>query len=246
MNRLKEKVKSDYNAIVDLNEREGATIQKSYVCPGIFDPIRDGYKNFKGYRQEADFGLSCGFPFEHAHIRKGDTIVDLGCAPGIDSFIAAEILGYEGRLIGIDITPKLIAKAQDIASKYETRQAEFHCADIEDLPLPTEMADAIISNGVFSLLPDLDKAFASAFRVLKKGGVFCISDIARRQTFDENTYEKVKKYTGCLNGIRQVDTYLNRMKMAGFTVEIIEERTVAMPTGLIAEGVVILTLKLKK
>jgi len=243
---IKQKIKSEYNEIVDLNEREGAEIQKSYVCPGIFDPIRDTYKIFSGYHNEADFGLGCGFPFQHANIQKGHTVVDLGCAAGIDSFITAALVGPKGRLIGIDITPKLIAKAKEIALKYKVNQAEFHCADIEKLPLADQMADAVISNGVFSLLPDLDKAFANAFRILKKDGIFCISDIARKQNFDIETYEKVKKYTGCLNGIRQVETYLDRMKNVGFDVKIVKERPVAMPTDLEAGGVVILTLKLSK
>lgn len=245
---IKEQIKADYAKIVAQNEKWGSEAQRRYICKPIFDPIATAYPKFKGYISEADLGLGCGFPFEYAGIQEGSTVLDLGCAAGVDSFIARKMVGDDGKVIGYDLTPELIVRAQSIAKKENIVNAKFEVADITHLPLEAEKADVAISNGVFSLLPDTRNSFVEVYRVLKPGGVFCISDINRKHMFPTDTYDRIKKFTGCLNGIRLHDYYIGAMKSAGFqNVEVVSERSVSMPSEVSeGDGIYISTFLMRK
>lgn len=243
---LKDRITVDYSKIVASHEAD-AKVQRANVCNAIFDPIRNRYPEFEGYLAEADLGLGCAFPFTFADLKKGDSVADLGCASGIDSFIMAKIVGESGSVFGFDITPRLIERANVIKNSHQINQIQFETADIAEIPLDDNSVDVCTSNGVFSLISDLEAVFREVKRILKPNGVFCLSDINKKADFDTSEYEKIKTYTGCLNGIRHQKTYLDQMKNAGFkSVEIIEERPVILPKHMTTkQGLFITTFKMK-
>lgn len=247
---LKDVISSDYTKIVAANELEFAA-QLDKVCHAIYEPIRAAYALMPGYIKEADLGLGCGFPFLHAGIKEGDVVLDLGCAAGIDSFIAGAMTGVDGEVLGIDLTQALIRRGRKIAAVYSIKNVRFETGDIETVDYGENWADVIITNGVFSLLPDLDSAFAKAYKALKPGGSFCMADITKNGKFTHETYAKVKKFTGCLNGIRLKQLYLDKMTAARFeNIEIVEERHLTLPVEIIprdeVNGLFITTFKMTK
>jgi 2-polyprenyl-3-methyl-5-hydroxy-6-metoxy-1,4-benzoquinol methylase len=247
---LKEVITKDYTDIVSVNNLNGDA-QRDTVCGPIYEPIRDKYASIPGYIAAADLGLSCGFPFAHSGIEKGDVVLDLGCAAGIDSFIAGEMTGENGKVLGIDITQALVHRANKIAHERHMTHIYFEVDDIEKLDRGENWADVVITNGVFSLLPDLDSAFAKAYQALKPSGVFCMADITKNCKFTHDTYARVKKYTGCLNGIRLQQLYLDKMTAAGFkNIKIVAQRQVALPEEVVPldelNGLYITTYKMMK
>lgn len=249
MTNIKNRIQTDYTSIALTAEKLSTAQQREQVCSGIYNPIKDKYSTFDGYIDEANLGLGCGFPFEYIQLAKNNVVVDLGCASGIDTFIVNHRLNQTGKAIGIDITQKLIDRAKHIANKHKLKNVAFICADIETIPLKTNTADFIISNGVFSLVPDLKSTFSESYRILKQDGEFCFSDIVIMKTYTDSELEKIKKYTGCLNGIYQYETYVHLLKKVGFTfVETLNLRKVELYIDELKNEseVYIATIKAKK
>lgn len=229
---LKGQIDIEYSKIVALNDEEGSTSQRNLVCEPIFGPIKNRYPTFEGYEEASDLGLGFGFPFLYANIKKDDIVIDLGCAAGVDSFIVRKMVGENGHILGLDLTQKLIERATNIVVKNKFKNISFEQADIENIPLKKSV-NCVISNGVFSLLPNLDQAFAEVFRVLKTGGTFCMADINKKECFNEPAFSKIKQFTGCLNGIRHQQIYFDEMKNAGFEqISIVEERVIDLPKDI--------------
>lgn len=172
---------------------------------------------------EANLGLGCGNPTALGIIKKGDIVLDLGSGAGFDAFLAAKKVGEKGKVIGIDMTPEMIKKAQANAVKYKYNNVEFKLGDIEELPIKDNSIDVIISNCVINLAPNKDKVFKESFRVLKKGGKMLVSDIVllgeltKEQKIDDGLL------TGCVAGALQKEDYIKKMKKAGFNVKILGE-----------------------
>ncbi len=225
-------IQREYGNIVQLTDTYGVDWQRDHICKPIFEPIAAIYPQQSGYLDGANLGLGCGFPVAHAEVKSGETVLDLGCAAGIDSFIARAAVGADGQVIGLDITPELVARATHLAEKQGFNNVRFHCADIENLPLPDASVDVIISNGVFSLLPHRRGVFQEMYRVLRPGGRFCICDLVRKADIPENILEQVLQFTGCLNGIFHVQAYLDDITVAGFPAAVaVSERNVPVPVG---------------
>lgn len=163
---------------------------------------------------EANMGLSCGNPTASASLKPGEVVVDLGCGGGLDVFLAAKRVGPTGKAIGIDMTPQMIERAKK--NGHDVPNAEFHLSTIDKLPLPDNSVDCIISNCVINLAPDKDAVFREAFRVLKKGGRFAVSDIALKKELPEELARDVAAYVGCIAGAISIDAFRDGLRSAGF------------------------------
>jgi len=176
---------------------------------------------------EANMGLSCGNPTAIAHLRAGETVVDLGSGGGLDVFLAAEKVGPQGRAIGIDMTPEMIDLARRNAKKRETAGAsanvEFHRATIDALPLADASVDCVISNCVINLAPDKPAVFREIARVLKPGGRLAVSDIALKQPLPFEVSNDIMAYVGCIAGAISIEDYRQQLLEAGFSsVEVVD------------------------
>lgn len=164
---------------------------------------------------DANLGLGCGNPIALASLKPGETVLDLGSGPGLDCFLAANKVGKHGNVIGIDMTPEMIAKARKNAKKkYPT--VEFRLGKIEKLPVADNSVDVIISNCVINLSPDKPKVFKEAFRVLKPGGRLMVSDVVITNQLPEELMNSIGAYVGCLSGAIMKGRYLGTIKKAGF------------------------------
>ena len=164
----------------------------------------------------ANLGLGCGVPTVYAGIRPGDTVLDLGSGAGVDVFLAAQAVGPDGRVIGVDMTPEMIARAWANAVKGDYRNVEFRLGDIEALPVESNSVDVVLSNCVINLAPDKRRVFAEMYRVLKPGGRFSISDIVTYGDVPESIRKDVELWAGCIAGALDRDVYLHIIREAGF------------------------------
>jgi arsenite methyltransferase len=225
---LKELVKEKYGQIASA-EADGCC-GSSCGCGRESTLMADDYTKLQGYIPQADFGLGCGLPTEYARIKAGDTVIDLGSGAGNDAFIARSIVGGDGKVIGIDMTEKMIERARLNAEKLGLNNVEFRLGDIENIPVNSEVADVVVSNCVMNLVPDKEKAFAETYRILKPGGHFSISDIVLQGTLPQTLLRAAEMYVGCVAGAIQKQRYISIVKEAGFTnVHVQKEKTITVP-----------------
>jgi arsenite methyltransferase len=172
---------------------------------------------------EANMGLSCGNPTATAHLRAGEVVVDLGSGGGLDVFLAAKMVGPEGKAIGIDMTPAMIERAWTNAEAGGYANVEFHQATIDAIPLPDASVDCVISNCVLNLAPDKPAVFREIARILKPGGRLAASDIALKGELPEAVARSMAAYVGCIGGAIRIDDYRAGLLAAGFEyVEIVD------------------------
>ncbi len=193
-----------------------------------------GYEQLEGYVPEADLSLGCGVPTAFAALRPGEVVVDLGSGAGNDVFIAARAVGEQGRVIGIDMTPEMIAKARSNAERLGTKNVEFRLGEIESLPVESKTADAVISNCVLNLVPDKRKAFSEIHRILKPGGRFTVSDIVLDSELPEAVRRSAEMWAGCVAGAIRKSEYLSIAEQAGFEVRVEKERLIEIPEETVA------------
>jgi arsenite methyltransferase len=168
---------------------------------------------------DANMGLGCGNPTAIAELKKGEVVLDLGSGAGFDCFLAAIKVGPKGKVIGVDMTEEMIKKAKENTIKYGYKNVEFKLGDIEDLPIEDESVDVVISNCVINLAPDKLKVFKEAYRVLKKGGKLCISDIVLLKELSETQKKDEDLLAGCVAGALLKNDYLALIKKAGFKLK---------------------------
>lgn len=236
--QLKELVKEKYGQIADQSKQVNA----SSCCgaggcgPLDYTVMADDYSSLSGYVKEADLGLGCGLPTEHALIQPGNTVVDLGSGAGNDCFVARSLTGPDGRVIGVDFTDRMIEKARENAAKMGYTNVEFRQGDIENLPLAGGIADVVVSNCVFNLVPNKRQAFAETFRILKVGGHFSISDIVLSGELPEGLQKSAEMYAGCVAGAIQKEEYLGFIRQAGFTnIRIQKEKRIDIPVEILGQ-----------
>ena len=174
----------------------------------------------------ANLGLGCGNPVALASLKEGETVLDLGSGGGFDSLLAANRVGKNGTVIGVDMTPEMIDLARENAREGKRENVEFRLGEIENLPVADDTVDVVISNCVINLSPDKKRVFQEAFRVLKPNGRLMVSDIVLLKALPEIIRKNVQAYVGCLAGAEMKDRYLQMIEDAGFQeVKVIEENS---------------------
>jgi arsenite methyltransferase len=235
---LKQIVKDKYSEIAEVNTKNTTTCcTSSCGCNDDVTSIsmQEDYSAMHGYVKDADLGLGCGLPTSFARIRKGDIVLDLGSGAGNDAFVARAETGPEGKVIGVDMTEKMVSLARRNAEKLGYHNVEFRLGDIEDLPVNDYTIDVVVSNCVLNLVPDKRKAFREAFRVLKAGGHFSVSDIVTRGVLPAGVRADAEMYAGCVAGAIEKDDYLNIVKEAGFTnITVQKEKQISLPDSTLS------------
>lgn len=164
----------------------------------------------------ADLGLGCGNPLAIASIKPGETVLDLGSGAGFDALLAARQLAGTGRVIGVDMTPAMIAKARRNVTKANYGNVEFRLGEIEALPVADASVDLIISNCVINLSPEKPRVFAEAFRVLRSGGRLAISDVVATKPLPDDIRAQLPLIGACIGGATLVDELRAMLAAAGF------------------------------
>ena len=235
---IKNSVKEIYTVIATQTKEENAN-----SCCGVggcstvdHAVFAEDYSKMKGYNIDADLGLGCGIPTEFAHIKEGDTVLDLGSGAGNDCFVARELTGPTGKVIGIDFTDAMINKARANADKLKFNNVEFRQGDIEDMPIGDEVVDVVVSNCVLNLVPDKKKAFSEIFRVLKGGGHFSVSDVVLKGELPDQLKNDAEMYAGCVSGAIQMDEYLNIIHNTGFKdVSVQKQKVTVLPDEILSK-----------
>jgi len=166
--------------------------------------------------------LGCGNPTMLADLQPGDVVLDLGSGGGIDVLLSARRVGPTGKAYGLDMTPEMLDLARKNQVEAGLTNAEFLQGTIEDIPMPDETVDVVISNCVVNLSPDKDAVVREAFRVLKPGGRLAISDIVLRRSLSDSTRALIGLWTGCVAGALVDDDYQAKLRAAGFESVAIE------------------------
>lgn len=226
--KIKEAVRDGYAKIAKKERSCCATVD---FCCGSTDLAEDiskkiGYseEDLKAVPEGANLGLGCGNPVALASLKERETVLDLGSGAGFDCFLAADRVGTEGRIIGVDMTPEMLAKARENAEKGNYDNVEFRLGEIENLPLADNSVDVVISNCVINLSPNKARVFKEAFRVLKPGGRLMISDIVLLKELPDFIKDSIEAYIGCLSGAIMKEEYLKLIDAAGFQdVRILDE-----------------------
>ena len=173
----------------------------------------------------ADMGLGCGTPTAFAELKQGMVVLDLGSGAGIDVFLAAREVGPAGKVIGLDMTDEMLAKARQNKEKLGIDNVEFRKGDIENMPVDSDTVDYILSNCVLNLVPDKSRAFAEMFRVLKPGGKFTVSDIVTVGDIPPEIRADMSLWAGCIAGAIDREEYVGTARTAGFEhLEVIKEK----------------------
>lgn len=225
---IKDHVRSEYGqaARQARNGKPSCCGTGSLLQGDALDPITGnlyGTEETSGLPDEAvraSFG--CGNPTALATIQPGETVLDLGSGGGIDVFLSARRVGPSGKVYGLDMTDEMLALARENQQKAGVTNAEFLKGDIEQIPLPDNSVDLIISNCVINLSPDKDQVLKEAYRVLKPGGRLAISDIVVRGSMPEDIRHSVELWAGCVAGALEETVYLKKLQQAGFEQASIE------------------------
>lgn len=232
---IKANVRERYSEIAKTNQSCGSSCcGTSADVPLEYKIMGDDYSKLDGYFDQADLGLGCGLPTQHAAIKLGHTVLDLGSGAGNDAFVARRIVGETGKVIGLDFTDEMIDKARANCEKLGYDNVQFKKGDIESMPIDDASIDVIISNCVLNLVPDKTKAFAEMYRALKQDGHFCVSDIVIKGELPAKILNDVAMYAGCIAGALQMDDYLNVIAEAGFkAVEVPIEKKITIPDEIL-------------
>ncbi|WP_109300976.1 arsenite methyltransferase [Aquimarina sp. AU474] len=234
---IKEQVKEAYARVANSGEGCGCG-PTSCGSPAQDWTLSESYASVEGYEAEADYALGCGIPTEHAKIKKGQTVLDLGSGAGNDVFIARQIVGEKGHVIGIDMTEAMIEKANKNKQKLGYTNVDFVLGEIENLPLKENSIDVAVSNCVLNLVPDKKKAYQEVYRVLKAGGNFNMSDIVLKGDLPKGIKEAADMYAGCISGALQQEDYIEAIRDAGFkNITITKEREIEMPDDILLQYV---------
>ncbi|HLC20778.1 MAG TPA: arsenite methyltransferase [Candidatus Methylomirabilis sp.] len=201
-------------------------VQKRYAeiaragssCCGDRTLVQIGYKaeELEALPEQALMGLGCGNPVSLAELHEGETVVDLGSGGGIDVFLAARHVGPSGRVIGVDMTPEMLARARSNAERLGLTNVEFREGRIDALPIADASVDVVLSNCVINLAPNKTAVFREAFRVLKPGGRLVVADMVAKGELPWEIREDPDRWASCIGGALPEGAYLEALRKAGF------------------------------
>ena len=236
---IKLNVKNTYTKIaVQTREQNNSSCCGAGSSCGDIDYsiFSEDYSNEEGYFADADMGVGCGMPVKFSGIKPGDTVVDLGSGAGNDVFVARKQCEESGHVIGVDMTPAMIERANTNNQKLGYSNVEFRLGEVENLPVENESVDVVISNCVLNLVPDKKKAFQEIFRILKPGGHFSISDIVIEGKLPQSALTAAELYAGCISGAVQREEYLTLIEQTGFKkIEILSSKKINIPDSIMEE-----------
>lgn len=200
---------SGSSAFVELStDKEGHTVFGS----GLYDSAETA-----GAEGAIEASLGCGVPTAVADLHPGETVLDLGSGAGADVLISARRVAPGGKAIGLDMTPEMLDLARRNAAQAGVDNVEFLEGYLEQVPLPDASVDVVISNCVINLAADKDVVLAEAFRVLRPGGRFAVSDVIAHENMDETTRADLAEWTGCIAGALTEADFRSKLAGAGFT-----------------------------
>src|ERR1019366_5623958 len=218
---IKEVVKQKYGQAA-LRVQSGSTscCGSRAAVGGGCDPITSNLYNAKESsevpEQAMQASLGCGNPTALAQLNAGETVLDLGSGGGIDVLLSARRVGATGKAYGLDMTDEMLALARENQRKAGVSNVEFLKGEIENIPLPDDSVDVIISNCVINLSADKDRVLREAFRVLKPGGRFAVSDVVTRGEIAPEVRQSVLLWVGCMAGALEENEYRGKLAAAGF------------------------------
>ncbi len=219
---IKEVVKEKYGqAALRVTSGGSSCCGADAACGTDVDPITSNLYDEaqkSGLPQEAVLAsLGCGNPTALAALKEGETVLDLGSGGGIDVLLSAKRVGPTGKAYGLDMTDEMLNLARENQKRSGIENVEFLKGEIESIPLPDNSVDVIISNCVINLSANKDKVLKEAFRVLKPGGRFAVSDVVTRGEMPQEIREKVLLWVGCIAGALEESDYRAKLTAAGFT-----------------------------
>ena len=194
----------------------GATAASAMSCDPITSNLYDLAQTGALPEEAVRASLGCGNPTALAQLNPGEVVLDLGSGGGIDVLLSAQRVGPTGRAYGLDMTDEMLALANENKRKAGAQNVEFLKGEIENIPLPENSVDVIISNCVINLSADKDRVLSEAFRVLKPGGRFAISDVVTRGEINQDIRHSVLLWVGCVAGALDENEYRSKLMAAGF------------------------------
>jgi arsenite methyltransferase len=218
---IKEVVKEKYGQAALRATKGGSSCCGANAAnPECWDPITSNLYEAGQIQQIPDeallASLGCGNPTALAQLNPGETVLDLGSGGGIDVLLSARRVGPTGKAYGLDMTDEMLALANENKRKSGMENVEFLKGEIENIPLPDNSVDVIISNCVINLSADKDKVLREAFRVLKPGGRFAVSDVVTRGEITPEIRKSILLWVGCIAGALDESDYRSRLVAAGF------------------------------
>src|SRR5215831_14277576 len=217
---IREVVKQKYGQAALRVFSGGTSCCDSMASSGACDPITSnlyGEGETAALPQEAvAASLGCGNPTALAELKAGETVLDLGSGGGIDALLSAKRVGPTGKVYGLDMTDEMLTLARENQRKAGAENVEFLKGEIEHIPLPDNTVDVIISNCVINLSGDKDQVLREAFRVLKPGGRFAVSDVVTKGDVPEEVRKSMLLWAGCIAGALKDSDYLSKLAAAGF------------------------------
>ena len=194
----------------------GAAALDDSCCDPITTDLYDSAQGDEVPEAALRASLGCGNPTALAELKTGETVLDLGSGGGIDVLLSARRVGPTGKAYGLDMTDEMLALAEENKQKSGLTNAEFLRGEIEQIPLPDNSVDVIISNCVINLSGDKDRVLREAFRVLKPGGRFAVSDVVVRGDVPAEIKKSMELWVGCVAGALRDDEYVSKLAGAGF------------------------------
>lgn len=217
---IKEVVKQKYGEAALRVKSGGSSCCGSTAATGCADPITSDLYDVAQIGQIPEeallASLGCGNPTALAQLKPGEVVLDLGSGGGIDVLLSARRVGAAGKAYGLDMTDEMLALANENKRKSGIENVEFLKGEIENIPLPDNSVDVIVSNCVINLSADKDKVLREAFRVLKPGGRFAVSDIVTRGEMLPEVRKSVLAWVGCIAGALEENEYRGKLANAGF------------------------------